>query len=56
MYNTENKKNYVSPAIELVNLDREISLALASDTDPFGEPVWTQAQPTNNDPFHTNIG
>lgn len=34
------KKEYKSPEIELIKLDNEISLQLASDADPMGEPDW----------------
>ncbi len=46
-------KTYSSPKITKVELDNEISLQLASDPNPFGEPDnWSQA-PVNfdNDPF-----
>ena len=49
--NTE-KKFYNPPHIELIRLDNEISLQLASDTTPPEEPGWTKAeQQMSNDPY-----
>ena len=47
------KKTYNPPQIEMIKLDNEISLQLASDDNPTGEPEnWGKAnQPTNNDPY-----
>jgi hypothetical protein len=42
----ENKKthSYSGPEVTKVELDNEISLQLASDSDPLGEPGnWSQA-------------
>lgn len=38
--NTNNKKIYLSPEIIQIVLDNEISLVLASDPTPSGEPNW----------------
>lgn len=47
------KKTYSPPQIEMIKLDNEISLQLASDDKPMGEPDdWGKAnQPMNNDPY-----
>ena len=46
------KKFYSPPHIELIRLDNEISLQLASDADPMGEPTCGKAnQPMSNDPY-----
>ena len=46
------KKTYFPPQIELIRLDNEISLQLASDTTPAEEPEWTKANHQNsNDPY-----
>ena len=34
------KRIYSSPKIQLIVLDNEISLQLASDNSPMGEPNW----------------
>lgn len=34
-------QQYITPEIELIRLDREISLQLASDTEPMSEPNWS---------------
>jgi len=34
-------QTYISPEIELIRLDREISLQLASDSEPLCEPNWS---------------
>lgn len=51
--NTENKKTYVVPEIELVKLDNEISLALES-TPPSGpfESKNTEQIRSNDDHFY----
>ncbi|MBP1664292.1 MAG: hypothetical protein H6Q19_1432 [Bacteroidetes bacterium] len=50
----ENKerRTYRVPLIELIRLDNEISLQLASDTNPAEEPNWSKASthPTD-DPY-----
>ena len=48
------KQTYIYPEIELIRLDNDISLQLASeDTDPMGEPGWTSkaADYFTNDPM-----
>ena len=50
---TENKKKYVSPTIEQVRLDNEISLILQSE--PFGDPEGWSSLNQSNDPFKTAI-
>lgn len=53
---TASAKTYNPPMITRINLDNEISLAMASDVNPFGEPEWSKAKDTpTNDPFHTGI-
>ena len=47
----KNKKTYFPPQIELIRLDNEISLQLASDTTPAEEPEWTKANQHSNDPY-----
>lgn len=49
------KRNYLTPRIELIELDNEISLILESDTNPEGEPTFTKLKEhyTNN-PFIMN--
>lgn len=52
------KRLYNSPRIERISLDNEISLILASDLSPFGEPDnWSKTQEHfKNDPFKINMG
>ena len=47
------KKFYSPPNIELIRLDNEISLQLASDTTPPVEPDWGAKanQQMSNDPY-----
>jgi hypothetical protein len=48
------KRKYFKPEIELIRLDREISLQLASDANPEGEPDWSAVNHTthfNNNPM-----
>ena len=47
------KKTYSPPQIEIIKLDNEISLQLASDDKPMGEPEWGAKanQPMSNDPY-----
>ena len=51
----KDKKTYFPPQIELIRLDNEISLQLASDDKPMGEPGgddWAKAsQHATNDPY-----
>ena len=58
MNTTDNtKRPYISPTIERVGLDNEISLALESDP-PSGPDETSLNGPEyfNNDPFKTNVG
>jgi hypothetical protein len=52
-------KNYISPMIELIRLDNEISLALESDQTPNPEPdnwnTYNMQQQITNDPFKISI-
>ncbi len=51
-FNTKIKKMkaiYSNPEIELIKLDNEISLQLASSFDPMTEPDWTA--PAQNSPM-----
>ena len=45
------KKFYSPPNIELIRLDNEISLQLASDTTPPVEPDFGKANQHSNDPY-----
>lgn len=50
------RTKYIEPEIELIRLDREISLQLASDTDPYGEPnspewSYNNSATISNDPL-----
>ena len=50
----ENKerRTYSVPQIELIRLDNEISLQLASDTNPAEEPNWSKASAhSTDDPY-----
>ena len=38
--NHKEQREYQSPQISRIELDREISLQLASDNSPMGEPEW----------------
>ena len=56
--NTNSEKPfYVTPSIEIVKLDNEISLAMESDA-PVGPGEGKLITPENisNDPFKTNLG
>jgi len=57
MNTTDNaKRPYISPTIERVELDNEISLALES-SPPSGPGEYSKApEYFNNDPFKTNVG
>lgn len=52
------KETYFSPEIELIRLDNDISLQLASDAEPLGEPDW-EASATkdyfSNDPMNDQL-
>lgn len=53
------KSAYISPQIERIQLDNEISLALESTPSvdpPLGPGGFGQAEHFNNDPFKTNLG
>ena len=45
----KDKRTYFPPQIELIRLDNEISLQLASDTTPPEEPGWTKTENQQND-------
>lgn len=57
---TEIKKTYITPEIELIVLDNEISLAMESDNNPETEPVggpWGQNQQgASPAPFKDQMG
>lgn len=54
---TAEKRTYSTPQIERIQLDNEISLVLQSDTNPNGEPEFSQSpEYFNIDPFDTNVG
>lgn len=51
---TEIKNIYITPGIELIVLDNDISLAMESDNNPMTEPIdWgnNNNQDINPDPF-----
>jgi hypothetical protein len=52
------KRMYVIPEIQLIKLDNEISLALASDVPPAGPDEGASLTPDyfNNDAFKTYVG
>lgn len=55
-----NKRTYIAPAMERIDLDNEISLILASPGDAapvinFGDPGSEQCQNFLNAPDHFNI-
>ena len=53
---TIDKRKYISPVIEVIVLDNEISLALDSQSDPDGDPTWTTYNDCNKaDPFNTIV-
>ncbi|NCB69903.1 MAG: hypothetical protein EOM47_13810 [Bacteroidia bacterium] len=54
---TERKK-YEAPEIMVVKLDTAISLEMASDPDPFGEPEWPEYSQNSiaPDPWRSNLG
>lgn len=58
MNNTDkNKRPYITPDIEMIKLDNEISLALESSPPGGpGEISLNAPEYFNNDPFKTNIG
>ncbi len=46
------KKIWILPLIKMIELDNEITLQLASDREPMGEPNWIKAnQHSTNDPY-----
>ncbi|MDD3319962.1 MAG: hypothetical protein PHS59_00765 [Paludibacter sp.] len=52
----KNKKNYISPEIYIIELDKKISLAMESESSyPDGDPdspLWSQNQNSlSSDPF-----
>lgn len=53
------KRAYISPEIECIKLDNEISLQLASGAAPLpGEPdcVYNSPEYMSNDPFNSYLG
>lgn len=51
------KKIYITPSIEMVKLDKDISLAMESDAPPGpGEVKLNAPEYFNNDPYKTNLG
>ena len=54
---TTEKKQYVQPVIECIELDNDISLQLESDLpdgDP-SNPEWSSNDTFNNDPYKGNL-
>lgn len=53
------KETYYSPEIELIRLDNDISLQLASDPNPMGEPDDWEVSATkdyfSNDPMNDQL-
>lgn len=57
----KNKKEYIAPELSRIELDKEISLAMESDPDPYGEPggpgwVSQNQNGMTNDPFKNQMG
>ena len=54
---TSTTKIYIQPSITRIGLDNEISLVLASDQNPMGEPDSPGGSQNNmkSDPFKTGI-
>jgi hypothetical protein len=51
------KRDYISPRIDCIKLDIEISLALTSAPgDPESLHMQNAPEYFNNDPFKTNVG
>lgn len=48
------KEMYLTPDIELIRLDKDISLQLQSDADPIGEPNWSHNQ-SGIDPMNETL-
>jgi len=55
---SKKKRVYMPPVVERIQLDNEISLALASNpaTPDSGDEVYNAPFYFNNDPFKTNLG
>jgi hypothetical protein len=57
---SKTKKVYIAPELIRIELDKEISLAMESDPNPYGEPggpEWSQSQNgIAPDPFKTQLG
>ena len=49
------KRTYITPQIERVKLDNEISLILVSGTEDPGDPQSSIAPEYFNNPFKTNL-
>ena len=59
MYSKETRRSYISPKIECLKLDKEISLQLESPPKGPDESIKFGANTPeyfNNDPFKTNLG
>jgi hypothetical protein len=51
----ENKKEYIAPCVELIELDNEISLALQSETPPLGPGEVASLDSHVQNPFQDPI-
>jgi len=54
--NSLSKRKYLSPAIECIRLDNEISLQLESPNADTEDEVYNMPQNFNNDPLKINLG
>lgn len=56
--NNAERKNYEAPEIQVVKLDTEISLQMASDPNPLEEPEDWSYNPNSiaSDPWKGNLG
>lgn len=56
--NNTDKRSYMPPVIQRIQLDNEISLALESApaTPGSGDEVYNTPEYFHNDPFKTNVG
>jgi hypothetical protein len=49
------KREYIAPTVELIQLDNEISLALASDPPTYETNNKLAPEYFNNDPFKSHL-
>jgi len=53
--NSSSKRTYLSPVIECITLDNEISLQLESPNADEADEVYNAPQFINNDPFKSGM-